>query len=106
MEINSITAYQPVQPNKPSAPTPPPGGNIENRQPPSEPSAPSRPTDIQANDTSNSNGVNYSTLRSLQEILGNYSDVSSLGNEKRNELTSRLQDAGLLEPGALLDTTA
>ncbi len=101
MEINSISTYQPMKPSKPLEPAPPPGGNIENRQPPSEPTAPSKPLEA-----SNRNTVNYSALRSLQVILSDFSDVSNLGKEKQAELTSRLHDSGLLEPGSLIDTFA
>jgi len=98
MEINGVNTYQPAQPAKPVAPTPPPGGNIENRQPPSEPSKPTSSTDTST--------VNYSALRSLQEILNEYSDVSNLNKDKQVELTSLLQSSGLLEPGAIINATA
>ncbi len=103
MEINNISTYQPMKPIKPAEPTPPAGGNIENRQPPSEPSAPSKTTGASSE---SENTVNYSAQRSLQVILSDYSDVSNLGKEKQTDLTSRLHDSGLLEPGTLIDTIA
>jgi len=95
MDIGNISTAQPT------APTPPPGGNIENRQPPSAP-----PPPPQTDGTSESDKVNYDTLELLREILDDYSDVSGLNSEKQSELTSRLQGAGLLEPGILFNTTA
>jgi len=50
--------------------------------------------------------VNYSNLRTLQEILENYSDISNLGNEDQTELNAPMQKSGLLEPDALLYATA
>lgn len=88
IEIDSVLTAQPT------APTSPPGGNIENRQPPPPPSK-----------TNGTSQESNSALGVLQEILNEVSDVSNLDKDKQVELTSRLQDAGLLEPGILLDTT-
>lgn len=65
MEINSISAFQPMKPSKPPEPTPPPGGNIENRQPPPEPTRPSgvqKNPDFSDQSASNSKAVNPEKL--------------------------------------------
>lgn len=95
----SVSSAQPAKPAKPTAPTPPPGGNIENRQAPSEPSAPTQ-------SGSTSYGVNFTALSKAQSILGDYTDISALDSNQQKEVTSRLRDAGLLEPGSLLHVTA
>ena len=77
--------------------TPPLDGNIKDRQPPSEPSPPSGSV--------NNSVVNYSNLRTLQEILENYSDISNLGNEDQTELNAPMQKSGMLEPDALRNAT-
>lgn len=103
VSMNQMSASQQMKPTKPQAPTPPAGGNIENRQAPSEPSAPTSSSSAEAG---SSNGVNYNAIRSFQVIIRDYEDVSTLETDKRSELTSRLQTAGLLTPGALISTTA
>lgn len=100
MNIDEVSKVQFSKSVKPQQPTPPPGGNIENRRPPSEPTA---PPDRGSNGTSNEIKVNYSSLRTLQEILADYSDVSKLETGQRAELNARLNKSGLLVPGALID---
>lgn len=49
-------------------------------------------------------GVNQDNLQLLQSILEKYNDLSNLSQEDETELSAILLDAGLLEPGALIDT--
>lgn len=102
VSTNQMSANQQIKPTKPQEPTPPPGGNVENRQAPAEPSQPSGTSSSQGE----SNGVNYNAVRTFQLIIEDYDDVSTLNSEKRNELSSRMENAGLLTPGALISTTA
>lgn len=95
----SLASAQTTKPQQPAAPTPPPGGNIENRQPPSEPSPP-------GSSSGTSYGVNFDALSTLQSILNDYTDVSALSNNQQDEISSRLRNAGLLQPGSLLHVTA
>lgn len=103
MNIDGVSNIQYAKPAKPQQPTPPQGGNIENRQPPAEPSAPSG---SESNGISSEIKVNYSSLKTLQEILADYSDVSNLETGQREELKARLNKSGLLAPGALIDLRA
>jgi len=53
---------------------------------------------------SESAGVNQDNLQLLQSILEQYTDLSNLSAEDEQTLSNSLLDAGLLEPGALIDT--
>lgn len=48
--------------------------------------------------------VNSEALQMLQDILSEYSDLSSLSADQQDELNSTLLSSGLLDPGALFDT--
>ncbi|MCK5830247.1 MAG: hypothetical protein KAH20_08085 [Methylococcales bacterium] len=45
-------------------------------------------------------------MQTLQSILDDYPDVSDINSDKKSELNSKLSNAGLLEPGALLNISA
>ncbi len=98
MEINGLSSYQSVKPNKPAEPTAPAGGNIENRQPPSEPPPPQSLSD--------SSSVNEEALQLLEEILSQYTSLSELTDEEQDELSTKLEEAGLTGQGSVLNTTA
>ena len=49
-------------------------------------------------------GVNQDNLQLLQSILDQYTDISNLSAEDELALSNSLLEAGLLEPGALIDT--
>lgn len=53
---------------------------------------------------STESGINQSNLELLQSILEKYQDLSNLNNQDQVQLSQELQDAGLLEPGALINT--
>ena len=48
--------------------------------------------------------LNQDNLALLQEILEQYTDIENLGAQEQEELSQALAAAGLLEPGALIDT--
>lgn len=49
-------------------------------------------------------GINQSNLLILQAILEKYQDLSNLNSQDQAQLSQELQEAGLLEPGALINT--
>jgi len=77
-EIGDLAGVTPSHRGEGSAPPPPQGGN--------------------------SAGVNQDNLQLLKSILEQYTDLSNLSEEDEQTLSISLLDAGLLEPGALIDT--
>jgi hypothetical protein len=68
---------------------PPPGGGPNNK----------------ASASGTSNGVNNSTLQTLQEILSEY-DLTDLSEEEEQDLLSTLTGSGLMKSGYLIDLSA
>ncbi len=56
------------------------------------------------NNDSTTSGVNQSNLQLLQTVLEEYGDLHTLSAEEESQLNQSLLSAGLLEPGALIDT--
>jgi len=54
---------------------------------------------------SQSAGVNQENLQILKSILDQYTDLEKLSNDDQTKLTDELFTEGLLEPGALIDTS-
>ena len=52
----------------------------------------------------NSASVNQENIQLLQSILEQYTDLSNLSAQEEQELSDILLEAGLLEPGALINT--
>ena len=77
-EIGGLAGVSPPQRGEVGAPPPPKGGN--------------------------SASVNQENLQLLQSILEQYTDLSNLSVQEEQALSDSLLEAGLLEPGALIDT--
>jgi len=75
-------------------------GDLAGVTPPQQPEGGSPPP----KQGDNSSGVNQGNLQLLQSILEQYADLSTLSAEDEQKLSNRLMEAGLLEPGALIDT--
>ncbi len=52
-----------------------------------------------------SGGINVSALQSLQSILGQF-DLSNMTSDQQSDLTSQLQQSGLLQSGNIIDLSA
>lgn len=48
--------------------------------------------------------TNQNNLQILQAIFEKYQDINNLSNQDLTQLSQELQDAGLLEPGVLINT--
>ena len=99
MNLNSVSSYRFTPSVKPITPTPPPAGNIENRRPPSEPQKP-------VNTQHSCPGINSENLQKLETIVNEHSDGQEQNITKQAEFNSKLEHAGLLRPGAILDIIA
>ncbi len=55
--------------------------------------------------TGSSQGLDVSTLQSLQSILGQY-DLKNLSSDQQSDLISKLNGAGLLQPGNTINLSA
>jgi hypothetical protein len=55
--------------------------------------------------SASSGGIDVSALQSLQSILSQY-DLSNLTSDQENDLTSQLQQSGLLQSGNIIDLSA
>ena len=76
-------------------------GELAGMAPPQRGEGGGPPPPAQDNDSA---GVNQGNLQLLQSILEQYTDLSNLSAEDEQALSTSLLDAGLLEPGALIDT--
>jgi len=68
-----------------------------------EPGEQGRPPPPPEYHNNGNNSVNQESLQQLQSIMGQFSDLSELSAQDEEKLNSLLFDAGLLEPGALIN---
>jgi hypothetical protein len=64
-----------------------------------KPNGPPPPSNANSSST-----INQDNVELLQSILDQYSDLSQLNASQETQLGQSLFDAGLLEPGSLIDT--
>jgi hypothetical protein len=77
----------------------------QQREQQQQPSTASASGSSGSTENSGTGGINVSALQSLQSILGQY-DLSNLSSDQQNQLTSQLQQSGLLQSGNIIDLGA